>query len=193
MWLDPEIDPTALPFGSASRSARIALLVVAACRAAAPAPVVPVHNSVPVIAESCAPPADFLPAEMAKATRNGGGGEVRILAWQQTIDDRPLRIDSALIWTKSAGSGYGLAHLYRHPDDGPGAPWHVMMIYDAPGFVGQESYAAPPTHAELDALVAESRWEFGPEQDFKLVASGLCADAWVKSFYEQPWHAYKRR
>jgi hypothetical protein len=171
---------------------RLALLALAACGSAA-APEVP-HNTVPIVPEACAPlPADWRPAEMAAAAIGGAataGDDVRVLAWQQTIDDRPLRIDSALLWIKSAGSGYWLAHVYRHPDDGPKASWNQAMIYDAPDFRGEESFAKAPTHAQLDEFAQHSDFQFGPEQDFLLVAYGQCSDAWMKSFGERPWHVY---
>ncbi len=171
------------------------LLALAACTPAPP-PVLP-HNTVPIVAETCAsPPADWHLTEMANVAIGGTSDardDVRVLAWQQTIDDRPLRIDSALLWIKSAHAGYWLAHVYRHPDDGPKAPWNQAMIYDAPDFRGEESFSVPPTRAQLDDFASHSDFQFGPEQDFTLVAYGMCPETWMKSFGERPWHVYPKQ
>ena len=41
--------------------------------------------------------------------------QIRVLAWKQTVDDRPLYIDVALMWIEHADHQYTLANVYRHP------------------------------------------------------------------------------
>ncbi len=115
----------------------------------------------------------------------------RLLAWHEIEDDRPLRIDEALVLYEMAG-GYGLTHVYRHPVDDRDRHWHEYMVYDAGSFEGHHGYDHRPTPAELDAFLAATWWRFTPEQDYRLLGSGVWADAWIAAFGKAPWHAYPR-
>jgi hypothetical protein len=170
---------------------RAALVMLAACASAPPAPPSNVVKTSPPVDPGCKPPSDWHADEMAKAAFNldAPPGHIRIVAWKQTIDDRPLRIDSGLVWIKPTDGAAMIGHVYRHPDDKP-ADWHHAMIYDRPGFESSIVLSAHPTHDELDTFFTATDWQFDAEQDFKLVSSGLCAQAWRDSFGEPPWHAF---
>ncbi len=170
------------------------LIVLAACGAQPPASVHDRVAATPVASTDCGLPADWHLADLAQASLDRDRPPttqviaIRVLAWQQTIDDRPLRIDSALVWIRASSPHYTIAHLYRHPDDGP--LWQRSMVFDAPGFEDEIFSDKPPTHAELEDFLGATDWPFAAEDDFKLVASGVCASAWQASFNEPPWHAY---
>ncbi len=115
----------------------------------------------------------------------------RVLAWEITEDDRPLRVERALVWIVFKNQRWTLTHLYRHPQDGPAAKWHVSMVYDVP-YAGSESFSAPPTRAQLDGFLKATWWHFKPERDWKLLDSEVCADAWKASFNAPPWHKYEK-
>jgi hypothetical protein len=169
---------------------RAAVLAVVACGHSSP----PSSSRAPEPESECPLPTTWRIDDITRSAISRGWPmttqvlAVRVLAWQQTIDDRPLRIDSALVWIKTSDPLYTISHVYRHPDDKDG--WHQAMVYDMPGFEGEIQSAKPPTHAELEDFLHATDWPFAPEQDFKLVASGICAKAWQDSFNEPPWHQY---
>lgn len=174
----------------------LALAVLAACGHTAAPPTPSNHTSTPpATAEDTppCPPADWHPEEMAKvalADVPTALRSIRVLAWSQTVDDRPLYIDTALLWIEAADHQITLAHLYRHPKDDN--TWEQAMIFDLPGFEGVRMLDHPATHAELEDFLAHSSFEFAAESGFKLIRAGVCRGAWMQSFHEAPWHAYPR-
>ena len=116
--------------------------------------------------------------------------QIRVLAWKQTVDDRPLYIDVALMWIEHADHQYTLANVYRHPKDRGDEGWEQSMIFDLPGFQGAITLDHRPTHADLEEFLSHTDFDFGAESDFRLLASGVCGSAWLASFTEAPWHRF---
>lgn len=172
---------------------KLVVLLAACSHASLPAPPSNTAPATPPAAEACKLLPDWNPDEMARGGMHYDPApavtEVRVLAWQQIIDERPLRVDSALLWVQTQGKTIQLVHVYRHPDDKDA--WHQARVYDSPTFAGMTVLSARPTRAEIDAFLGATEWTFAAPDGFRLVASGLCSDAWTKSFGERPWHAYK--
>jgi hypothetical protein len=114
--------------------------------------------------------------------------KAQLLAWQIDEDERPLRVESALLWIESPGKRWMLAHLYRHPLEKP-AEWHISMVTDVP-YVGVQSYAAAPRHKAVEAFLNATWWSFRPLGGFRSLGAEVCRDAWLHAFGEAPWHAY---
>jgi hypothetical protein len=118
----------------------------------------------------------------------------RVLAWQIDEDDRPLRVESVILWIALADkpaakkpTRWMLAHLYRHPRDEN--EWRISRVYDAP-FVGTESYESAPKRAELDRFLKDTWWHFKPLEGFRSLGAEVCRDAWAQAFGAPPWHSY---
>ena len=172
------------------------LLLLAACGHGAATAVAPSNEThTPATAATtgaCGMPADWRADEMARGgLETATPGDARVLAWQEQEDDRPLRIDEALLWIKSPAGGYSLLHVYRHPLEDGEHDWRQSMIYDDWSFRGVDSYDAPPSHAELDTFLTATGWTFTTDgDDYRMLGAGVCADAWQAAFGEAPWRGY---
>ena len=132
-----------------------------------------------------------LPAMIEAAARGTKPKIARVLTWKIEEDDRPLRLETALVWLQGDKS-WTLTHLYRHPQDGPSAAWQVSMVYDVP-YEGQRSYDHAPTRADFERFVDATWWKFGSrERGWKLLDSEVCRDAWRAAFSVEPWHSYEK-
>jgi hypothetical protein len=137
-------------------------------------------------------PASWHGEAMANAAREQLGkaaapSAVRVLAWQSEKDDRPLYLDSAILWLKLANGSEALAHVYRHPREE--RAWHLSMVYDAP-FERLRVFAKRPTRDEVDAFLKRTWWTFHVDSDFTLLGAEVCKDAWQEALGAPPWHAY---
>jgi hypothetical protein len=120
----------------------------------------------------------------------------RVLTWKieeeqlpEGMDDRPLRIETAIMWLELSGHGWTLAHLYRYSQDGPSAAWQIPVIKAtrAVEYVGERSYDHAPTRADLDQFLGNTRWRFeARDAGFKLLDSEVCREAWRTSFEVPP-------
>ena len=170
----------------------VPLLLLACSHPAPPAP--PPSNSTGATPQpdDCKLARDWLPAEMGRAgaaeETPPKAADVQILAWKQDIDERPLRVDSALLVVTVNPKLVILTHIYRHPDDHDG--WQRAMIYDRPGFEAFLAFDRMPTRAELDAFLPATDWQFAASDGFRLVASHVCEQAWQDVFHARPWHAF---
>ncbi len=120
---------------------------------------------------------------------------LRVLAWQVDVDERPLKVESALVWLAihhtNDKDGWMLLNLYRHPDDAPpgGAPWQVSVVSDVP-YKGFDAFPSTPTGADLDRFLQDSWWHFKPREGFKMTGKEVCVTSWKKSFGKAPWRSY---
>jgi hypothetical protein len=179
---------------------RLPLVLVLACaRSAVPAaPAAPVYatEARPVEAASaaCAVPPGWDVAVMAREVFDFAIQEGNILAWKIEEDDRPLRIESAIILIRHipAGSSAGLAlgwpfilaHVYRHPQDDN--RWHVAMVTDV-AYTGMTQFVEQPTAAQLATFLEDTWWTFGArDQDYRLLGAGVCGEAWRALFGVEP-------
>ena len=142
-------------------------------------------------------PAGWTPDDMGRAVvpddvRARAAVTVRVLAWQIDKDERPLEVDSALLWifleSRKSGNSWELAHVYRHPDDPP-SKWQMDSVTDVP-FTGLQGYTSAPTHEQADTFFTATWWKFKPLDGFKPIGSEVCADAWKTAFHEAPWRSY---
>jgi hypothetical protein len=115
----------------------------------------------------------------------------RILTWKIEEDDRPLRLETVLMWIQ-VEQHWTLAHLYRHPQDGPTAGWHISSVTDVP-YRGTDAYDHAPTRADLEQFLKDTWWHFAPRDSFKILDSEVCRDAWRASFAAAPWHTYSAK
>ncbi len=115
----------------------------------------------------------------------------RVLAWKIEEDDRPLRIDAVLLWLR-VDKRWGLANLYRHPLDGPNAPWHVSMVYDVP-YVGEQTFDHAPNRSDLEGFLTDTWWNWEGRSGFKLLDGEVCPEAWKTAFGAAPWHHYTKK
>ena len=113
----------------------------------------------------------------------------RVLAWQIDEDDRPLRVERALVWIAARDKRWILANLYRHPKESP--EWHISRVYDVP-YVGSQSYSAAPKRAQLDEFLKDSWWHFRLDSGWRSLGNEVCRDAWMRSFGEAPWRSYSK-
>lgn len=116
---------------------------------------------------------------------------VRVLAWQVDLDDRPLKVERALVWLRFAPEGkspfFMLANLYRHPD--AKGSWAKAGVTDVP-HTAAERFDREPTRADLDKFLKDTWWYFKPSDGFRMTGSELCARAWQGSFGQAPWRSY---
>jgi hypothetical protein len=178
----------------------IPLLALAAACASHPTPKphdlprnVSTTHQEPDTPPNCSMGADWNQTEIGAAVFGGDASELkaaRVLIWQTIEDDRPLRLDEAIVWTENGGA-WTLAHIYRHPLE-EDRKWQVSMVFDAENYSPSRAYGKPPTHAELDKFLQDTWWKFDgrAEDGFKILGSGVCADAYQAAFGEPPWHHY---
>ncbi len=132
--------------------------------------------------------------EAALPSRWRAGAEARILSWLIQIDERPLLVEQVLLWImvapKNAAPSYRLVNLFRHPVGGwsGNKRWRLWMRSRSPP--GLQSFAAPPTLAELDKFTSRTDWDYDASSGFDLVDGQVCAGAWKRSFGTPPKHSF---
>ncbi|MBK7585268.1 MAG: hypothetical protein IPI67_34405 [Myxococcales bacterium] len=98
---------------------------------------------------------------------------VRVLAWQVDLDDRPLKVERALVWLRFVPEGKSLfsmlANLYRHPD-AKGA-WAKDGVTDV-AHTSDQRFEREPT-ARLRLLQVDvSGWAGEPARDGESTGCG---------------------
>jgi hypothetical protein len=134
--------------------------------------------------------------DLARAAMKEGevAADARILTWRIDEDDRPLTVESAIVWLRFDGSGkrrWVLAHLYRHPRDSR-PKWLLSWVSDAP-FTPRMEFDHPPQNAEVYEFLRETWWEFGPKDGFRLLDAAVCAGTWKAVIGQEPTEDYARR
>ncbi|MFT3696399.1 MAG: hypothetical protein QM831_24880 [Kofleriaceae bacterium] len=159
------------------------VILLAGCDSGTPPPATPSNKPVDHAPPACVLPRGWNPGDMTH------DANPRVLAWISTVDDRPLVVDSALVWSPAAdGKGGTISNHYRHPKDDN--TWHESMIYDAPGFESMHTWNHTPTRAEADGFFDATAFEFQPSGGFKQIASGICEDTWRAAFGVAPWRTF---
>jgi hypothetical protein len=109
----------------------------------------------------------------------GAAVRARLLRWRIKEDDRPLRVESAIVQVEVRAAGapphWLLLEVFRHPRDAHGHAdvWRLSQIADTP-VTGVRRFAAPPTAAELERFLAEGGWN--DISGFRELGSGVCAE-----------------
>ena len=93
---------------------------------------------------------------------------VGVLRWRIQQDDRPLRIEAAILAVQGE-SAWDLANLYRHP--AYENEWRLSQVHDAP-HVPFRGYGHPPTEAEIETFLSDSWWTRNDGDRFSTLASG---------------------
>lgn len=137
----------------------------------------------PVAGDPCDTPSPW-PVDEALSQKSA---ELVVLAWRQRNDDRPLYIDEALVWERSEGAGYYLAHAYRHPKDDD--KFHLSVVCDAP-IEPERNYAKPPTVADLRAFLKGTTWG-DRDEEFKVTAGKVCRENFERVFHAPPPRDFK--
>jgi hypothetical protein len=140
-------------------------------------------------------PADRLPpgwnadAIVAEATRFDASRRAAILAWRIEEDDRPWRVERALVWVELFGpqapqKRFGLMAFARTPNEGPPsrAPtgWRLPQHHHGEP-IAIEWYAGPPDASQVDRFLAGIWRDFSfkaPSNGFKTLDAAVCRRAW---------------
>lgn len=157
-------------------------------------------------AEPCAVPTGWDLGEMAAATPPyGTDGKVYLLAWQILEDDRPFRVEEALVLKHLASNGpgdaYHLARLNRDPAD-KGSTWSLARTHVSPESGSDEpgrmlfhslGFSHRPTNREIYAALTpdQVRWNFEPEEGWTRTASRVCERNWRASIGEAPTQGFQ--
>jgi hypothetical protein len=122
----------------------------------------------------------------------------RILAWMIEIDDRPLLIQSALLWLRvespDGPTRFRLARVFRHPLNTPPGDklWQLSEDDDGPR-VGERSYRSSPTAAELELFLKATEWTFAAtDGNYRVIDAEVCRNAWKELFGVEPEHEFPR-
>ena len=130
-------------------------------------------------------PAGWKPEEMAAAPLHEAQSPnkqvtAKILAWGVKVDERPLYVESALLWVRVQQPGgrdqWMLAKVFRHPRSGPGATWQLAIVFDAPQNP-LVSYNHPPTNKDVARFIEESWWNDGMA-GFQELGAGVSRNGW---------------
>ena len=155
------------------------------------------------LAQGCganAPPASWTLKQIEKESPPFLKGERPILlAWSILEDDRPLRVENALV-ARHSPDGYLIEHLYRHPEDKPPA-WNLAMTHvspmqgsNQPGFMifHQDLFDHRPSNDEIYASLKPELvdWSFEVEEGWKLLGGGVCEPNWIALTGEKPTKRY---
>ncbi len=130
--------------------------------------------------------------ELAHAAMDDGevAAEVRILIWQIMEDDRPLYVESAIVWFRLEDGCWMLAKLYRHPrEPHPPPVWQLALVCDAPQ-IPRMDFDHAPTNDEIYKFLRDSWWEFAPAGGFRLLDASVCAGAWKTVTGQEPTKFY---
>lgn len=154
-------------------------------------PAGPLHSKV----TNACPPPEFDLAKVAHAALGVEPQpkvkEMRVLAWDESARDATEIVDQALLWIETESDGFVIAAVRSLHDDAP--TWEVAEVEekaDQHAFPGTVTMAAAPTHDQLERFLNQSKWSWAGIEDYKLLGSSVCADAWTKSFGEPPWHTF---
>lgn len=149
-----------------------------------------------------APSPDRLPSgwvvnDLASAAGDKSGPtDVRVLVWQIMEDDRPLYVESCVVWLHwKDGRDYPwrLAHLYRHPkDQQPPPEWRLSMVWDVP-YTSRQEFDHPPTNADVNQFLKDTWWKFEPEDRWRLLDAAVCVNTWREVIGEEPTKFYDER
>lgn len=117
--------------------------------------------------------------------------EAHVLRWRIAEDERPLRVENALLWARVHGWPAGrktwvLANVFRHPrEKQPPPQWALAHVFDVDSFHGRTVHRAPPGLAQLDTLRQVSWWDTSLH-GFGVIAHGDCPDGWRAAFGVAP-------
>lgn len=143
-------------------------------------------------------PSDWKLTDLAHAALAEGqvATETRILIWQIKEDDRPLRVESCIVWLRREdrrGQRWVLANLYRHPSKGQPLPeWRLSAVHDAP-HTPRKEYDHPPNNEEVYKFLEQTWWEFRPRDGFKLIDAAVCVSAWKEAIGQVPTMFYNEQ
>jgi hypothetical protein len=133
-------------------------------------------------------------------------GRVHVLAWKVVEDDRPLRIESALVlkvMTEGKGARALLAHLYRWPKE-KDPEWQLAQTHvtGEPGSVEWpglmlthvKDFKTRPKNRDIYAALVprEVNWSFEREEGWKVLGSGICQAVWLEAIGENPTRSFGR-
>jgi hypothetical protein len=139
-------------------------------------------------------------SEMAAAVREGleeSAPEIRdlrLLAWQGMIDDRPVHVEKALFWVKLSSrrieEQWALVQIGRNPNRTDYPDWDLYIVNDVP-WEPVKFFGHPPDNAEVGAFL--QFWEFEPRKPWRLLTSGLRERTWKYAMGERPPESYRAK
>jgi len=107
----------------------------------------------------------------------------RVLTWRVKEDERPLYVESAIVWATVRAHGnthWLLLHVYRHPrEQGVANVWRLSMVADS-DVSPAGHYEHAPTNADVSVFMGASGWRDG-NTGFRVLGEGVCEHAWTLS------------
>lgn len=101
-----------------------------------------------------------------------------VLAFKSIEDDRPWRVDAALVVAELKHGRWELWHVARNtPAAGKRTQWSEYTISDSTQR-GSQSVNHRPTAQDVRSFLKLSAWSFGPEPQFRLTRGELYPATW---------------
>jgi hypothetical protein len=116
--------------------------------------------------------------------------QAKILTWRIEEDDRPLHLESCIVWVKFLNLDHQptwrLGHLFRHSK---ASAWISAWVTDV-GYWDHADFNKPPTNKQVYEFLKATWWKFGQNEDFVLLDCGVCANTWKELTSEPPSKSY---
>jgi len=176
---------------------RLVWVIVGVCLATASAPDVGPSVTDRLVREDRLPEGWDMTAVAQTALREKEvSATTRILVWAIQEDGRPLYVESCVVWLRWEESGqkrWMLAHLYRHPKEGPRPrQWNLSQVDDAKQ-IARRQFDHAPTNPEVYQFLKETWWEFVPDKGWRLLDAEVCRGAWLEAIGQAPTKFYDER
>jgi hypothetical protein len=125
-------------------------------------------------------PAGWRVAEMVRSAlgRKVAAKLIRgqVLTWQIIEDERPLRVEEAVVWLAFDDHRFMLLHVYRHPRErGWYRAWHEAEIdseIENDPFEGHHVFNSPPTAEERKRFLEATDW--GLQVNWRTLGAEVC-------------------
>lgn len=131
-----------------------------------------------------------LAREIVRDLHPDGLRQAHVLAFKSQVDDRPLRVESALVAVELGRGRWELWHVARNPGaDAKRSVWSPYSITDSTQR-GWKSFDHRPTEKEVDAFLGLSCWTFGAEPPFRLVGGEVFKAGWKAALGFEPGHSF---
>lgn len=154
---------------------------------------------------AAAPPADRVPdgwdpAKIAGRWLDAGEAvaDARVLVWTATEDNRPFRLEEAVVWARvegrsrlwpEGGSRWQLERVYRNRQGAaPFAAWELNIDFANPKEFTR-GFDHPPTGGEVEEFLRASGWDEFEANGRALPDGAVCAHAWKAATGQWPTRA----
>jgi len=120
--------------------------------------------------------------------------DLRILAWQGMIDDRPVHVEQVLFWAelklKAGAKQWALVQLGRNPDRADAfGEWGLYLVTDTP-WNPVKLFDHPPENKDVYSFL--ENWPFSPQAPWRLLSAGVRRRTWRYATGMEPTTVYPR-